>query len=406
MTETRDAYRYRLLILAPFGRDAELAASVMQRHDIRCHCCRSVAELVSALREGGGAALVAEEALGADGGLDILSDWVRQQPSWSDFPFIVLTGGGGSTPRTVKAYESLKQLGNVSLLERPARTATLSSAVRAALRARRRQYEVEAYIVQCERERMRAEAALAELQRSTAELQQFTYIASHDLREPLRTVNTFTQLLTRKYADTNDPEANELSGHILTSVRRMTDLLHDLLAFSWAGQNSARLNEPTSTEQVLQSVMRTLRVAIDESDANITHGALPPVWLHETHLAELLQNLISNAIKYRGADPPRITITAQEQGAHYRFAVRDNGIGIAPEYGERIFRLFQRLHGREIPGTGLGLAICKKIVETYAGQIWVESERGKGATFYFILPAAPQQSYVEPATTSVHAASD
>jgi signal transduction histidine kinase len=230
MTETRDLHKYRVLVLAPFGRDAELAASVLQRHDIRCYCCRSGGELAFALREGGGAALVAEEALGADGALDVLSEWVREQPSWSDFPFIVLTGGGGSTPRTVKAYESLKQLGNVTLLERPARTATLSSAVRSALRARRRQYEVEAYIVQCERERIRAEAALADLQRSNAELQQFTYIASHDLREPLRTVSTFTQLLTRKCSRANDAEANELTGHILTAVRRMTDLLHDLLA--------------------------------------------------------------------------------------------------------------------------------------------------------------------------------
>jgi signal transduction histidine kinase len=403
MTESRDIHKYRVLILAPFGRDAELAASVLQRHDIRCHCCRSSAEVISGLRDGAGAALVAEEALGADAALDVLCNWVREQPSWSDFPFIVLTGGGGSTPRTVRAYECLKQLGNVTLLERPARTATLSSAVRAALRARRRQYEVEAYILQCERERMRAEAALADLQRSNAELQQFTYIASHDLREPLRTVSTFTQLLTRKYGQANDSEANELSGHILTAVRRMTDLLHDLLAFSWAGQNAAQLDEPANTENVLQNVMRALRAAIDESGAKITNGPLPPVWMQETHLAELLQNLLSNAIKYRGPNPPRISITAEPQGALYCFAVRDNGIGIAPEYSERIFRLFQRLHGREIPGTGLGLAICKKIVETYGGRIWVESDRGQGAVFYFTVPATAPQPYTETAATIVTA---
>jgi signal transduction histidine kinase len=141
--------------------------------------------------------------------------------------------------------------------------------------------------------------------------------------------------------------------------------------------------------------MKALGVAIEESEAKITNGALPPVWMQETHLAELLQNLLSNAIKYAGKNQPHISITAEPQGALYCFAVRDNGIGIAPEYRDRIFRLFQRLHGREIPGTGLGLAICKKIIETYGGRIWVESERDQGATFYFTLPGTPQQPYSE-----------
>jgi signal transduction histidine kinase len=384
----RDDPRYRVVVLAPVGRDAELATSLLAREGVQAAACPGVAELHAALGEQAGAALIAEEAL-SDGGLDLLCRWVGSQPSWSDFPFLVLTGGGGSTDRTVKAWERLSKLGNITLLERPLRSATLVSAVSAALRARRRQYEIAEYIGQCQDERRSAESARVELERSNSELQQFAYIASHDLREPLRTIGTFTQLLARRCQPVMNGQGEELVGHILGAVRRMSDLLSDLLAFSWAGQTMTPLENPSSADEILQNVIGTLHTAIEESGATIVHKPLPPVWMHESHVSEVLQNLLSNAIKYRGADPPRIAISSEIVGNHWRFAVSDNGIGIPGEYADRIFRLFQRLHGRDIPGTGLGLAICKKIVETYGGNIWVEPGETGGSTFYFTVPTSP-----------------
>jgi PAS domain S-box-containing protein len=224
-----------------------------------------------------------------------------------------------------------------------------------------------------------------ELSRSNRDLEMFAYVASHDLQEPLRAVNSYTQLLARKYQSHLDAKADKYIGYIVEGATRMQQLINDLLEFSRVGTRGKEL-VPTNCEVILKQVLANLRVAIAESHATITHTPLPTVLGDEIQLIQLLQNLIGNAIKFRREEPPHIHISAARQEKEWLFSVRDNGIGLEPEYFDRIFTIFQRLHSRsEYSGTGIGLAVCKKIVERHGGRIWVESELGVGTTFYFTL---------------------
>ena len=239
-------------------------------------------------------------------------------------------------------------------------------------------------------ERRRTEQLLAhyteDLKRSNAELEQFAYVASHDLQEPLRMVASFTQLLARRYRGQLDQDADEFIAFAVDGATRMQSLIQDLLAYSRVGTRVKALG-PTDCKVIFERARANLLPAIEESRARVTSGPLPTVPGDEVQLVQLFQNLIANALKFGGDQPPVISITAQEEGDQWLFAVRDNGIGIAPEHQQRIFMVFQRLHHRsEYPGTGIGLAICKKIVERHGGRIWVESEPGQGATFFFTIP--------------------
>ena len=225
-----------------------------------------------------------------------------------------------------------------------------------------------------------------ELTCSNQELEQFAYIVSHDLREPLRMVTSFTQLLKQKYAGHLDAEADKIIGFAVDGAIRMEELINDLLTYSQVG-NSGKTLELVDTEVVLDQALSNLHLALQETNAQIIREPLPAVVGDTTQLIQLWQNLIANAIKYRTAESPRIEIGATAELDQYLFWVKDNGIGINPQYSDRIFQIFQRLHTRqEYPGTGTGLAICHKIVERHGGKIWVESELGQGATFYFTLP--------------------
>lgn len=240
--------------------------------------------------------------------------------------------------------------------------------------------------------RKAAEAALQhkveELKRSNEELGQFAYIASHDLQEPLRMVASYTQLLSRRYAGKLDSEADEFIAYAVDGATRMQRLLQDLLAYSRVGTKGKELLS-TSSEAALRQALSNLRGAIEESGAMVTHDLLPEVLADEVQLIQLFQNLIGNAIKYQNHGRPKIHIAVANGGAQYRFSVHDNGLGIDPQYFERIFGMFQRLHKREeFAGTGIGLAICKKIVERHGGRIWVESQPGIGSTFRFALTGA------------------
>lgn len=225
-----------------------------------------------------------------------------------------------------------------------------------------------------------------DLARSNADLQQFAYVASHDLQEPLRMVASYTQLLARRYKGKLDPDADEFVNFAVTGAIRMQELIQDLLAYSRVGTRGRRL-APTNCQVVVDNVIRDLQAAIVEAEAVVSHAELPVVVADATQLNQVFQNLIANAIKFRGAEPPRVHVSAEPDGDFWRIAVRDNGIGIDPQYAERIFVIFQRLHAaHEYPGTGIGLAICKKIVERHGGRIWFESQPDEGSTFFFTLP--------------------
>jgi PAS domain S-box-containing protein len=251
-------------------------------------------------------------------------------------------------------------------------------------------------------ESIRAREALArsndELRRANADLEQFAYSASHDLKEPLRMVAIYSQILQRKYGQKLDVNANEYLRTVLTGAQRMDKLVHDLLAYTRSSA-PADSSEPISSvdaEAVFEQAVTNLSQSIEESGATIEKGALPPLRVMEVHLLQLFQNLIENAIKYRGNTPPQIRVqaTREKEQDLWRICVDDNGIGIAPEYRDQVFGIFKRLHPSEhYSGTGIGLAICQRLVLRYGGRIWVESEgEGKGSTFCFTLPGGELKS--------------
>lgn len=245
-------------------------------------------------------------------------------------------------------------------------------------------------------ERNQAEQALVdqarELARSNADLEQFAYIASHDLQEPLRAIAGCVQLLQQSYAGQLDARADEFIRHTVEGVQRMQALIEDLLAYSRAG-GRRDVMQTVDVAEVVNTGLKNLALRIEEAQGQVQVGSLPKVTGDPTQLLQLFQNLLSNALKFRGEVQPVIEVQAWRDGANWLFSVKDNGIGMESQYFERIFRLFQRLHTRRAyPGTGLGLAICKKIVEYHRGQIWVESTPGQGSTFFFTLPPGEQAS--------------
>ncbi|MGZ4953172.1 MAG: sensor histidine kinase [Halobacteriota archaeon] len=248
----------------------------------------------------------------------------------------------------------------------------------------------------------RAASLMDELKRSNQDLEQFAYVASHDLQEPLRAVTGSVQLLARRYKGKLDPEADEFIGFAVDGTRRMKTLIVDLLAYSRVSTRGSAF-APVNCEAAFDHALINLQAALQDSSAHVTHDPLPIVWGDVGQLALVFQNLVSNAIKFRHSDrTPTIHVSATclKNAKMWQFAVRDNGIGIEAQYGDRIFVVFQRLHTiDEYPGTGMGLALCMKIIQRHGGRIWVDSTRGEGSTFYFTLPsveaAAPNNASTE-----------
>ncbi len=289
-----------------------------------------------------------------------------------DIPVILVSGALGD----VTAVECIKRGVTDYVLKDG--LARLPEAIRRALQEKR--------VLRLRRE---AEEDLArkveELARSNAELEQFAYVASHDLQEPLRMVAAYTQLLGERYRGKLDENADKFIGYASEGALRMQTLIQDLLAFSRIGRNGAALGH-VDCGAVMDEVLLSLGPAMEETGALVTHTALPVVWADRSQMVQVFQNLIGNAIKFRGEDPA-ISVQAEKAGEQWLFSVSDNGIGIAPEYAENIFVVFQRLHARtEYPGNGIGLAICKKIIQRYGGKIWVEPRAGHGSIFKFTMP--------------------
>ncbi len=292
-----------------------------------------------------------------------------------DIPLILVSGALGD----VTAVECIKRGATDYVLKDG--VARLPEAIRRALQEKRTL-----------RLRRQAEEDLArkveELARSNADLEQFAYVASHDLQEPLRMVAAYTQLLAERYRGKLDENADKYIGYASEGALRMQTLIQDLLAFSRVGRHCAACTR-VDCDAAMAEVMMSMGPAMQESGAVVTYEALPVVWAERSQMTQLFQNLVGNAIKFRGKEAPAISVRAEKAGEQWLFSVSDNGIGIAPESAENIFVVFQRLHTRsEYPGNGIGLAICKKIIERCGGKIWVESQAGSGSVFKFTLPCA------------------
>lgn len=374
----------RVLLIEDSPSDADIEISELRRNGFEVSA--DIAETSDRIRELLAATsydvILADYSLPNFRGMETI-DILREKNL--SIPVILVTGALNSET----AVECVKQ--GVTDYVLKDHLARLSTSVRRALEETR-----------LRRERARAQEQLAqkveELARSNCDLEQFAYVASHDLQEPLRMVAAYTQLLAERYRGKLDKDADRYIGYAVEGATRMQALLEDLLAFSRVGRNGF-VRKPIDTNVAVDEALKNLTITIKEHAVTVTRTALPTIVADRVHLVQLFQNLIGNAIKFRGKEAPAITISAEKQGEEWAFSVSDNGIGIAPEHGDFIFRMFQRLHTRtEYPGNGVGLAICKKIVEQHGGRIWVESELGRGSNFRFTFPttAADRTDIKEP----------
>lgn len=369
MTTAR-ALEIRILIVAPRGRDAGLIAATLSSDGLSPATCGDTQTLLTCLEEGAAALIIAEEAL-TPVVLESITQFLSGQPAWSDIPIVVLTYAGRASVATMRRAKEFEVLGNVTYLERPARPETVRGSMRAALRARMRQYEM----------RKREEV----LVRVNSDLERFAYSASHDLQEPIRNVAIYSEILSMRYGELLDTAGLEFLGNVRAGAIRMQTLVHDLLAYTRAASITDETPEPCEATAALEAALENLRASVPPGGL-ITHDELPVVNMGAVHLQQLFQNLISNAIKYRSDEPLRVHIGVARKGDYWQFYVEDNGIGIAQEYRQQIFGIFKRLHTQQkYPGTGIGLAICQRIAERYGGKIWVESELGKGSKFVFTV---------------------
>jgi signal transduction histidine kinase len=334
---------------------------------------------------------------------------VRQRERSRHIPIIFLTAINRSETHIFKGYS----LGAVDYIVKPIMPEILRSKISVFVElyekneAVKRQMEL---IRDMEKQRLEAEAARAreeflrrerdrekevaealakkaeELSRSNAELEQFAYVASHELQEPLRKVAGYTRLMARRFQGRLDKEADQFIENAVEEMERMRQLIDDLLTYARVGNRGSK-SERVDSGAALDKALVHLAEQIEQSGASVTSEGLPVVTADSAQLTQLFHYLIGNAIKFRRQEPPLVHISAEQRETEWVFSVRDNGIGIEKEYADRIFGIFQRLHSRaEYPGTGIGLAVCKKIVERHGGRIWVESEPGKGSSFYFTFP--------------------
>jgi signal transduction histidine kinase len=364
--------RLRALLLEDNQLDAELVLRALRKHnfEVSARIVQDEAGFTQALHSHCPDIVLADFNLPSWTGMAAL-DVLRREGL--DIPMILVSGAVGD----MTAVDCIKRGATDYVLKDG--LARLPEAVRRALEEK-----------QLRQSRRQAEEDLArkveELARSNADLEQFAYVASHDLQEPLRMVTAYTQLLAERYRGKLDAEADKFIGYASEGAMRMQVLIQDLLAFSRVGRAESS-DANIDCNGVMQEVLQTLSAAVQESGAVISYSQLPQIQGDRTQLGQVFQNLIANAIKFRGNETPKISVLAENKDDQWWFEVSDNGIGIPPENAGHVFEVFYRLHARsEYPGNGIGLAICKKIIERCGGRIWVESQSGSGSHFKFTLP--------------------
>lgn len=388
-SSTRTRAKLEVLLVEDNPADAELMLRALQKDgfDVSTTVVQNADEFQQGVRDKFPDVVLADYNLGRWRGLEVLDILQREG---LDIPVIMVTSGLGEAA----AVECMKQGATDYVLKNS--VARLPDSVRRALQEKKLRAEKNA-----------AEKGLArkveELARSNAELEQFAYVASHDLQEPLRMVATYTQLLAERYRGKLDESADKYIHYAVDGATRMQAMIQDLLSLSRAGRSDNNVRRIECSD-VVELALKNLYVAIQESGAVVTCGHLPTLMANAIQLSQVFQNLIANAIKFRGADPPAIRIGAEEKAGEWLFSVDDNGIGIAAEHSEVIFAIFQRLHTRsEYAGNGIGLAICKKIVERHGGRIWLDAKEGSGSAFRFTLPISDGIESGPPEPKGIHA---
>ena len=367
----------RVLVVEDNAAELQLLCDSLQEEGFTVFGCGSAREALEHVRERDFGVAVVDHRLPDLSGTQLL----EQIHAFDDHVRVIIYTG-------VASYDSIKEalhLGAFAYLEKLSDRSELLRHVHRACHERVGRYALDL-------ERAVADRT-EELARSNRELETFASVVAHDLRSPLLTISGYCQLLEEEFHDRLDLTAHEYLAQIVGGAARMNRLIEDLLEYSRAGRAQEPL-QPVDMRSVMIQATANLESLIQDQEARIEIGPMPTVDGDQTQLVQLFQNLLGNAIKFRGQAPPRIRISAAQVDGSWQFAVEDNGIGIAKEHFDRVFQTFQRLQGRHYPGTGIGLAICKKIVERHGGRIWLDSLDGRGTTFFFTLPAAEKMGPV------------
>jgi signal transduction histidine kinase len=380
----------RILVLAPVGNDAPVTVRLLETAGLSAYGCRDIQDLVQQLDTGCAALLLAEEALGARP-VQLVVEALKRQPSWSDIPIIIITTCGAATNVVFERLTVFGPAGNVSLLERPFRPITIINAAQVAARSRQRQYQVRDLVL--ERERLLAslegnvQQRTAELRETNNQLEELVYSIAHDLRAPLRAMQGFSRLLVQQHGETLPSEGREYAERVMRAAERMDAMTLDLLAYGRMARSEVALG-PVSLQKTWHAAAAQCEKLIEETRATVeVQEPLPSVHGQAPILTQVLANLLNNALKFvPEGKTPKVRLHAEENHGTVRLWIEDEGIGIAPEYRERIFRVFERLDGGRYRGTGIGLSIVRKGVERMGGRVGVESELGKGSRFWVELP--------------------
>jgi signal transduction histidine kinase len=394
---TPEALENRLLLLAPTGSDSADARLVLGQAGFHVVICRDLAEVCAEFSRGAAVLLLAEESLSRDS-LALLVDCIKRQPPWSDLPIILMTGHGKLSLDSGHLFTLFEERGNVTLLERPFRINTLLSTLRVAVRSRRRQYDVRDLLQEVEQANSRLEQRVAErtaqLNSSVKSLETFCYSLSHDMRAPLRAIRGFMRVIESDHGGNLGPEGAALLRRVGAAAERMDALINDLIALSRVVQAEVPLMD-LSVARLVPEALENFSESIAKSGAQVTTAALDAtVRGHPVILRQVIENFVSNALKYTKSPPARVHITSERVGSRVRIIVKDHGIGIAAEHHERVFELFRRLHSDEYSGTGVGLAIAKTGASRMGGTVGVISSPGNGSSFWVELESGSTEPVV------------